>query len=157
MVINDAAYLVGSNFGFATINPGYSVPNGDPNLGQTVQEEATIYPSLGNAGLGLITESDAWLTGRPYGLPGTATVQIAQNADGSYSSRMLGDVGLTHNEIERSVGYGGRYMRQLGAARPKLLGDASIGDLFKLKNAPWMLGAIGGVIALGVIGAIVTR
>jgi hypothetical protein len=174
MVINDSAYLVGNNFGYATIGPGYSVPNGDPTLGEIVQQEATILPSLGQAAieagysvpsgyavqggaLGLIDPQDAWMTGRTYGLPGTATVQIAQNADGSYDSRMLGDVGIISNEIQRSIGYGGRYARQLGAAQPRLLGDASISDLFKMKNAGWMLGAIGAVVGLGVLGAIVTR
>lgn len=38
-----------------------------------------------NAGLGIINESDAWLTGRPYGLPGTATIRLTQ-APGGYHS-----------------------------------------------------------------------
>lgn len=37
------------------------------------------------AGLGIINESDAWLTGRPYGLPGTAAIRLNQ-VPGGYSS-----------------------------------------------------------------------
>lgn len=51
-----------------------------------------------NPGLGIINESDAWLTGRPYGLPGTATVQLMQRPGGyqnpnghHYDARMFGD------------------------------------------------------------------
>lgn len=33
-----------------------------------------------SAGLGIINETDAWLTGRPYGLPGTAAIKIDHNA-----------------------------------------------------------------------------
>jgi hypothetical protein len=36
-------------------------------------------------GLGIVNESDAWLTGRPYGLPGTATVRLTQHPGGYHS------------------------------------------------------------------------
>jgi hypothetical protein len=42
-------------------------------------------------GLGLINETDAWLTGRPYGLPGT--VAIRYNSDGASQLRGSGGFG----------------------------------------------------------------
>lgn len=55
-----------------------------------------------NAGLGIVNESDAWMTGRPYGLPGTATVQLLQRPGGykspdgmHYDARMFGDTDAT--------------------------------------------------------------
>jgi len=44
---------------------------------------------LGN-GLGLINETDAWLTGRPYGLPGTTAIRFNKEADGQYRSTLIG-------------------------------------------------------------------
>jgi hypothetical protein len=38
-------------------------------------------------GLGIINEGDAWLTGRPYGLPGTATVRLSQQPGGYDNSQ----------------------------------------------------------------------
>lgn len=49
----------------------------------------------GHAGLGLINETDAWLTGRPYGLPGTAAIRIDHQAP--YGAEMLG--GATFGEM----------------------------------------------------------
>ena len=37
------------------------------------------------SGLGIVNESDAWLTGRPYGLPGTATIRLTQRPGGYHS------------------------------------------------------------------------
>lgn len=49
------------------------------------------------AGLGIINESDAWMTGRPYGLPGTATIRLDQQHGGyhdpngyHYNAAMVG-------------------------------------------------------------------
>ena len=39
-------------------------------------------------GFGLINESDAWLTGRPYGLPGTAAITYQQGPDGRYTAEL---------------------------------------------------------------------
>ena len=36
-------------------------------------------------GLGIVNESDAWLTGRPYGLPGTSTIRLQQQPGGYHS------------------------------------------------------------------------
>ena len=36
-------------------------------------------------GLGIVNESDAWLTGRPYGLPGTSTIRLQQRPGGYHS------------------------------------------------------------------------
>jgi len=49
------------------------------------------YPTLEDLrsnGLGVINETDAWLTGRPYGLPGTATVELTSRAP--YGAQMVG-------------------------------------------------------------------
>lgn len=50
------------------------------------------------SGLGIINESDAWMTGRPYGLPGTAAIRLIQRPGGydspagyHYDAAMLGD------------------------------------------------------------------
>lgn len=45
--------------------------------------------SSSSAGLGIINETDAWLTGRPYGLPGTAAIKIDHNARNG--AEMLGE------------------------------------------------------------------
>lgn len=51
-----------------------------------------------NPGLGIVNESDAWLTGRPYGLPGTTALQLIKRPGGydspsgyHYDARMLGE------------------------------------------------------------------
>jgi len=53
------------------------------------------------SGLGIVNESDAWLTGRPYGLPGTATVRLTQHPGGyqspegyHYDASMVGGGGF---------------------------------------------------------------
>ena len=51
-----------------------------------------------HAGLGLINETDAWLTGRPYGLPGTAAIRIDHQAP--YGAEMLG--GPSFGEVAAS-------------------------------------------------------
>jgi hypothetical protein len=55
-----------------------------------------------NAGFGIINEGDAWMTGRPYGLPGTATIRLTQQPGGyhspegqHYNAAMLGDADAT--------------------------------------------------------------
>jgi hypothetical protein len=43
------------------------------------------------AGLGIVNESDAWLTGRPYGLPGTAAITITRDPrSGHYDASLRG-------------------------------------------------------------------
>jgi hypothetical protein len=57
-------------------------------LGAAQQRYYMPYASLEDlkaGGLGIINEGDAWLTGRPYGLPGTATVRLTQH-QGGYQS-----------------------------------------------------------------------
>lgn len=53
---------------------------------------------LRSGGLGIVNESDAWMTGRPYGLPGTAAIRLTQQPGGyhspagyHYNASMLGD------------------------------------------------------------------
>lgn len=51
-----------------------------------------------SSGLGIINETDAWLTGRPYGLPGTAAIKIDHNARNG--AEMLGEAAApTSNDI----------------------------------------------------------
>lgn len=52
---------------------------------------------LRSAGLGVVNESDAWLTGRPYGLPGTSAIRLTQQHGGynnpqgyHYNASMIG-------------------------------------------------------------------
>lgn len=46
---------------------------------------------IATSGLGIINETDAWMTGRPYGLPGTATVMLTKRANGvNYASTLVG-------------------------------------------------------------------
>lgn len=58
--------------------------------------------SANAAGLGIINEGDAWMTGRPYGLPGTAAIRLQQVPGGyhnpqgyHYNASMLGDTDAT--------------------------------------------------------------
>jgi hypothetical protein len=46
---------------------------------------------LRSSGLGVINETDAWLTGRPYGLPGTAVVKLTRHAP--LGAKMVGGFG----------------------------------------------------------------
>jgi hypothetical protein len=51
----------------------------------------TIEDLKGRNMLGIINETDAWMTGRPYGLPGTATVRLTRRANGvNYASTLVG-------------------------------------------------------------------
>lgn len=162
--------------GIATVEPGFRVPSGDPGLGihaiepgyavpasqlggHVVQDATIVDPRTGwppppmpGQGLGLITETDAWMTGRTAGLPGTATMQYVQQPDGSYASRMLGatvvepgfvvpanGLGLVSNEIQRT------------------LGDSTFDlGIFGKPTGQLMLGVIGAVTLIGIIGAIVS-
>lgn len=188
--------------GMPTVGPGYSVPASQ--LGDHVVEPATlvdprtgypygpapgqlgatvidptgvIQPYQGN-GLGLISPTDAWLTGRTAGLPGTSVVQYVQQPDGTYASRMLGDV---PNDFEASVDlqytpvrqgwYVGRELRVdqpagLGLVSNEVqrsVGFGGISDrlgldlgIFSTRNGKIMLGVVSAVTVLGVIGAIVS-
>lgn len=40
---------------------------------------------IAQAGFGIVNESDAWLTGRPYGLPGTTAITLHQRPGGYHS------------------------------------------------------------------------
>lgn len=58
--------------------------------------------NIAQAGLGIINEGDAWLTGRPYGLPGTTAIRLTQVPGGyhspqghHYQASMLGDADAT--------------------------------------------------------------
>lgn len=192
--------------GLPTVQPGFRVPSGDPGLGihaienpaivgpsgwpspwpgqgfgegfgaTVIDPTGVIQPYQGN-GLGLISPTDAWLTGRPYGLPGTTAIQTVRLPDGSYASRMLGDV---PNDFEASVDlqrvpyregwYRGRELRVDQPAGLALavnevqrsVGFGGVSDrlgldlgIFGKPSGKIMLGVIGGTIVLGIIGAIV--
>jgi hypothetical protein len=87
-----------------SVLPGRTAPN---PVAVTQPRYFMPYASLedlrsANAGFGIVNESDAWLTGRPYGLPGTATIQLMQRPGGykspngtHYDARMFGDADAT--------------------------------------------------------------
>ncbi len=51
----------------------------------------TIEELRASGGLGIINEGDAWLTGRPYGLPGTAVVRLMNPSPSApYGAQMVG-------------------------------------------------------------------
>jgi hypothetical protein len=61
---------------------------GDAELSAANRRFYMPYASLEDlkaGGLGIVNESDAWLTGRPYGLPGTATIRLTQHPGGYQS------------------------------------------------------------------------
>jgi len=53
------------------------------------------------AGLGIVNESDAWLTGRPYGLPGTTAITLTQRPGGYRSPQ-----GFHYDASLRGAGFG---------------------------------------------------
>ncbi len=57
--------------------------------------------SANAAGLGIINESDAWLTGRPYGLPGTTAITLHQRPGGYHSPQ-----GHHYTASLRGAGFG---------------------------------------------------
>lgn len=56
---------------------------------------------IAQAGLGIINESDAWLTGRPYGLPGTTAITLHQRPGGYHSPQ-----GHHYEASLRGAGFG---------------------------------------------------
>jgi len=56
---------------------------------------------IAQAGLGIINEGDAWLTGRPYGLPGTTAITLTQRPGGYHSPQ-----GFHYNASLRGAGFG---------------------------------------------------
>lgn len=59
-----------------------------PTPGQYQVPYGTMEDLRSSNGLGVINETDAWLTGRPYGLPGTATIKLTPRAP--YGAKMVG-------------------------------------------------------------------
>jgi hypothetical protein len=70
------------------------------------------YFNGGNGGLGLINESDAWLTGRPYGLPGTTALRINKQDDGHYRTDLIGADMMGLNDLGQDVSGLTEIMRQ---------------------------------------------
>jgi len=89
-----------SNVRFAT-KVGVAPSTTTMALGATHPRFYMPYASLEDlrsTGFGIVNESDAWLTGRPYGLPGTAAIRLRQRPGGYHSPQghhydvsMLGD------------------------------------------------------------------
>jgi hypothetical protein len=95
-------------------------------------------------GLGLINETDAWLTGRPYGLPGTVALRIGDNGRSTLIGAELGgELGVSIN-AETDMVFWARHpdYRDIVLARgqglkldPRIPGDrALIPDWLAVRN-----------------------
>lgn len=77
--------------GVAPATTTISIPGPDNGLGVVYSPYTSIEDlraASSSSGLGLINETDAWLTGRPYGLPGTAAIKF--DSSEPYGAGMLG-------------------------------------------------------------------
>lgn len=79
--------------GVAPATSTLTIPGPQSGLGTTYSPYASIEDLRSSSGLGLITETDAWLTGRPYGLPGTAAIRF--DSSEPYGAGMLGSAPTT--------------------------------------------------------------
>lgn len=70
---------------------------------------------VNGGGLGLINETDAWMTGRPYGLPGTTALRLYEDDAGKWSAGLIGaDLG---DDLGQDVGELTEIMRQFLAVQ----------------------------------------
>lgn len=128
-----------------SVVPGHTAPVPVYNKPRYYVPYASIEDlrSANAAGLGIINESDAWLTGRPYGLPGTTAITLHQRSGGYHSPQ-----GHHYTASLRGAGFGDTDV-QLQALVEQQRVQAE-----QLKRiAFWQ--ALGGGIALGatVLGA----
>jgi hypothetical protein len=103
------------------------------------------FPTSANewsTGLGVINQTDAWLTGRPYGLPGTTALRMWPDATGKYHSELVGS-GLGAGEADTT-----ELLRQLIDVQHK--------QEHALNRTAFWTATVGAVILAGMIsGAIV--
>lgn len=88
----------------SSVRPGRTAPD---RVATTPARYYVPYASIEDlrsanaAGLGIINESDAWLTGRPYGLPGTTAITLHQRPGGYHSPQ-----GHHYTASLRGAGFG---------------------------------------------------
>lgn len=94
------------------------------------------------SGLGVVNESDAWMTGRPYGLPGTATVRLNQVPGGYHSPN-----GYHYNASMVGGGFGDADTQALTAQVQQLVAVQAQQAASLKRVAFWQ--ALGGGMLLG--------
>lgn len=100
-------------------------------------------------GLGVVNESDAWLTGRPYGLPGTATVRLMQRQGGYHDPN-----GYHYNAAMVGGGFGDADTQALTAQVQQLVVAQQSQDQSLKRIAFWQAmvgGLVVGSVAIGTI------
>lgn len=111
------------------------------------------------SGLGIINESDAWMTGRPYGLPGTATVRLSQRPGGYHDPN-----GYHYNASMVGGGFGDADTQALTLQVQQLVAIQQAQEASLKRIAFWqalggglMLGSLGLAVGLGIYGAVRSR
>jgi hypothetical protein len=108
------------------------------------------------AGLGIINESDAWLTGRPYGLPGTATVRLMQRPGGYHSPN-----GYHYDATMVGGGFGDADTQAINTTMQQLVVAQQAQQAHLKRIAFWqaltgglVVGSIAVGTVLGIVGAV---
>lgn len=111
------------------------------------------------SGLGIVNESDAWMTGRPYGLPGTATVRLNQVPGGYHDPN-----GYHYNASMVGGGFGDADTQALTLQVQQLVAAQQAQEASLKRIAFWQmvgggltLGAVALGIGLGIYGAARSR
>ena len=110
-------------------------------------------------GLGIVNESDAWLTGRPYGLPGTATVRLIQRPGGYHSPN-----GYHYDAAMVGGGFGDADTQAINATMQQLVEQQKT-HTESLKRIAFWQAMTGGIVVgslaigavLGIVGAVRQR
>ena len=100
------------------------------------------------AGLGIVNESDAWLTGRPYGLPGTATVRLSQRQGGYHDPN-----GYHYNASMVGGGFGDADTQAL-TVQVQQLAAVQQAQADSLKRIAFWQAVVGGLTIASVVGAV---
>lgn len=106
-----------SKVGVAPSTTTMMIPAARASRGRYRVPYSTVEDLRASNGLGVVNESDAWLTGRPYGLPGTASVKFVNGPNG-VASMMVGG-GFGHAPAQHSQPYivgGGAFGDATGTA-----------------------------------------
>jgi hypothetical protein len=107
------------------------------------------------SGLGVVNESDAWMTGRPYGLPGTATVRLMQRQGGYHDPN-----GYHYNAAMVGGGFGDADTQALTLQVQQLVATQQAQEASLKRIAFWQaltggiaVGAVALGVAVGIYGA----
>jgi hypothetical protein len=114
------------------------------------------FEDLRAAGLGIVNESDAWMTGRPYGLPGTAAIRLDQQRGGYHSPD-----GYHYNATMVGGGFGDADTTNM-ALQLQNIAQAQAAQQASLKRIAFWQTLMGGVVVgsiavsvvAGVVGAV---